>query len=132
MSTQANNSNNGVKARVITVIDTAKDGSPLMKTRADGSLAPYQLVSVQLLEGKASGKTHLAQRTLMNRDNVEKSPVAKGDEIFVIPSLVNGKVFLEISASVNATDEELMDAFGLTAETVEEPAIPLAEAQGPK
>jgi hypothetical protein len=124
------NSIQTVKAVVTSVIKTTKEGEPLMKKRADGSLAPYHLCGIKLTEGPAKGTTHWAQRTLQNREGVAKEAVNVGDDISVMPSIVNGRVFLEVVSSVRGTNEDLLATFGLSAEavaTTEELEIPLAQ-----
>lgn len=118
-----------LSATVTTVITTTKEGAPLMKKRADGSEAPYALCGLRLTEGAHKGKTLWAQRTLVNRDGVAKEPVAKGDDVFATRvSVINGKPFFEVTTSMNASDADLMDAFGeetTTVETTVEEEIPL-------
>jgi hypothetical protein len=118
-------------AVVTTVITTTKEGEPLMKTRANGDQSPVALCGLKLTEGPAKGKTLWAQRTLMNRDGVAKEPVAKGDEVFAtLVSIVEGKPFFEVTTSANASDEDLLAAFGAVAETTpstEDVVIPLAQ-----
>lgn len=118
-----------LSAIVTTVITTNKEGAPLMKKRADGTEAPMLLCGLKLTEGPHKGKTLWAQRTLLNRDNVAKEPVAKGDEVFAtLTSVVDGKPFFEVTTSANASDADLMDAFGATEEVVakeEEVEIPV-------
>ena len=118
-----------LSATVTTVITTAKDGSPLMKKRADGSESPVLLCGLKLTEGPHAGKTLWAQRSLVNRDGVVKESVAKGDSVFAtLTSVVNGKPFFEVTTSANASDEDLLSAFGATEEvvaTTEEVEIPL-------
>lgn len=118
-----------LSATVTTVITTAKDGSPLMKKRADGSESPVALCGLKLTEGLHAGKTLWAQRTLVNRDGVAKEPVAKGDNVFAtLTSVVDGKPFFEVTTSANASDEDLLSAFGATDEVVatkEEVNIPV-------
>lgn len=120
-----------LSATVTTVITTAKDGSPLMKKRADGSESPVALCGLKLTEGPHAGKTLWAQRTLVNRDGVAKESVAKGDNVFAtLTSVIDGKPFFEVTTSANASDADLLSAFGATAETVaktEEVEIPLAQ-----
>jgi hypothetical protein len=124
-----------LSATVTTVITTTKEGEPLMKTRADGSQSPVALCGLKLTEGSHAGKTLWAQRTLVNRDGVAKEPVAKGDNVFAtLVSVINGKPFFEVTTSANASDEDLLSAFGATAETTttsteekEEVVIPLAK-----
>lgn len=108
-----------LKAVVTTVITTAKDGSPLVKTRQDGTTAPYALCGLKLTEGAHAGKTLWAQRTLINREGVAKEPVAKGDEVFatlvnVVVDKTTGKPkpMFEVTTSSNASDDELLSAFG--------------------
>lgn len=117
---------------VTTVITTDKDGvTPLMKTRVDGTKAPYALCGVKFTEGPLAGKTTWAQRTLQNRKGAAKENVAKGDTVsIVLVGIVDNKPFFEVSTSVNATDADLLSAFGevTTEAPVEAPAIPLAEA----
>jgi hypothetical protein len=123
-----------LSATVTTVITTTKEGAPLMKKRADGSESPVALCGLKLTEGPHAGKTLWAQRTLINREGVAKEPVAKGDNVFAtLVSVItdangNKKPFFEVTTSANASDEDLMDAFGATAETVatqEEVKIPV-------
>jgi len=121
-----------LSAVVTTVINTAKDGSPLMKKRADGSEAPVLLCGLRLTEGPHAGKTLWAQRALVNRDGVAKEPVAKGDNVFAtLTSVVDGKPFFEVTTSANASDEDLLSAFGATTEQTvaktEEVEIPLVQ-----
>ena len=121
-----------LSATVTTVITTTKEGAPLMKKRADGSEAPVLLCGLKLTEGPHAGKTLWAQRSLVNRDGVAKEPVAKGDNVFAtLTSVVNGKPFFEVTTSANASDEDLLSAFGVTAEQAtaknEEVEIPLAQ-----
>lgn len=129
---QAQSSLKSFKGVVTTVITTEKDGvTPLMKTRADGTKAPYALCGVKFTEGPLSGKTAWALRTLQNREGVAKENVAKGDTVsIVLVGIVDNKPFFEIATSVNATDAELLAAFEevATEAPVEAPAIPLAEA----
>lgn len=115
---------------VTTVITTDKDGvTPLMKTRADGTKAPYALCGVKFTEGPLAGKTTWAQRTLMNREGVAKEAVAKGDTVsIVLVGIVDNKPFFEVATSVNATDADLLSAFGEAVVAEEAPTIPLAEA----
>lgn len=131
MSTTANNLKS-LSATVTTVITTTKEGAPLMKKRADGSESPVALCGLKLTEGPHAGKTLWAQRTLVNRDGVAKEPVAKGDNVFAtLTSVVDGKPFFEVTTSANASDEDLLSAFGATTETTvattEEVEIPLAQ-----
>lgn len=119
---------------VTTVITTAQDGvTPLMKNRADGTSSPYALCGVKFTEGPLAGKTAWAQRTLLNREGVVKEPVAKGDEIsIVLVGIVDNKPFFEVATSANATDEELLAAFGGVTEAPQAQAevnVPLAEAK---
>ena len=121
-----------LSAKVTTVITTTKEGAPLMKKRSDGSESPVALCGLQLTEGPHAGKTLWAQRTLVNRDGVAKEPVAKGDNVFAtLTSIVNGKPFFEVTTSANASDEDLLSAFGATTEstvaTTKEVEIPLAQ-----
>lgn len=124
-----------LKAVVTTVITTAKDGSPLVKTRQDGTTAPYALCGLKLTEGPHESKTLWAQRTLVNREGVAKEPVAKGDKVFatlvnVVVDKTTGKPkpMFEVTTSANASDDELLSAFEVatttTAPAVEE-EIPL-------
>ena len=110
---------------VTTVITTAKDGSPLVKTRKDGTTAPYNLIGIRFTEGTVKGKSTWAQRTLVNRDGVVKEPVAKGDEVFAtLVNEIDGKPFFEVSTASNATDAELLSAFGIDATaTATTPAV---------
>ena len=117
-------------AIVTTVISTAKDGSPLMKKRDDGSESPVLLCGLKLTEGPHAGKTLWAQRSLVNKKGEIKEPVAKGDNVFAtLTSVVNGKPFFEVTTSANASDEDLLAAFGATTEQtvtkVENVEIPL-------
>ena len=118
---------------VTTVITTAQDGvTPLMKNRADGTSAPYALCGVKFTEGPLAGKTAWAQRTLLNREGVAKEPVVKGDEIsIVLVGVVDNKPFFEVATSVNATDPDLLSAFGVTEAPQAQAAVnvPLAEAK---
>ena len=132
MATTAQTQLKSLSATVTTVITTAKDGSPLMKKRADGSESPVVLCGLKLTEGPHAGKTLWAQRTLVNRDGVAKESVAKGDNVFAtLTSVVDGKPFFEVTTSANASDEDLLSAFGATAESTvaktEEVEIPLAQ-----
>jgi len=100
-----------------------------MKKRADGSESPVALCGLKLTEGPHAGKTLWAQRTLVNRDGVAKESVVKGDNVFAtLTSVIDGKPFFEVTTSANASDEDLLSAFGATAETVatkEEVVIPV-------
>ena len=124
-----NSSNPSFKASIITVITTTKDGEPLMKTRANGEQSPYALCSAKITEGPLKGKSVWAQRTLENRDGIAKDAVAKGDEVFVMVSIVTDaegvkKPFFEVATSMNATDEEILLALGLGITTeVAQPAL---------
>lgn len=121
------------KGVVTTVITTDKEGAPLVKTRENGVKAPYALCGVKFTEGPLAGKTAWAQRTLMNREGVVKEPVAKGDDVsIVLVSVVDGRPFFEVATSVNATDAEMLEAFGevtttATAPTTADEEIPLAQ-----
>ena len=120
------------KAIVTRVDATNKDGVLYEKTRADGTKSPYLLCQIKFIEGPANGKSFLAQRSLVNRDGVVKEPVAVNDEVFgTLVGVVNGKPFLEVTTSINGTDEDLLSAFGVTTETTaaktEEVEIPLAQ-----
>jgi hypothetical protein len=106
------------KVQVTTVITTNKEGSELVKTRANGDSAPYALCGVRFLDGPLKGKSTWAQRTLLNREGIIKENVAKGDEVFVIASVYDNKPFFEISTSVNATDSEMLAMLGLVAPEV--------------
>ena len=117
---------------VINVMATDKDGAPLVKTRENGTKAPYQLCSVKFTEGPLSGQSRLAQRSLVNREGVAKEPVAKGDEVsMVLVSVLEGKPFFEVATSINASDEDVLKAFGLattaTAPATADEEIPLAQ-----
>ena len=132
MATTAQTPLKSLSATVTTVITTTKEGAPLMKKRADGSESPVALCGLKLTEGPHAGKTLWAQRTLVNRDGVAKESVAKGDNVFAtLTSVVDGKPFFEVTTSANASDEDLLAAFGATAETTvaktEEVEIPLAQ-----
>lgn len=132
MSTETQTQLKSLSATVTTVISTARDGSPLMKKRADGSESPVLLCGLKLTEGPHAGKTLWAQRSLVNREGVAKEPVAKGDNVFAtLTSVISGKPFFEVTTSANASDEDLLNAFGVTAETTiattEEVEIPLAQ-----
>lgn len=121
-----------LSAVVTTVISTAKDGSPLMKKRANGEESPVLLCGLKLTEGPHAGKTLWAQRSLVNRDGVAKEPVAKGDNVFAtLTSVVDGKPFFEVTTSANASDEDLLSAFGATTEenvaSTKEVEIPLTQ-----
>jgi hypothetical protein len=108
-----------IAAIVTTVITTTKEGLPLMKRRADGSEAPYALVGIKFTDGSLKGKSTWAQRSLLNRDGVIKEPVAVGDEVFgTLTGIVNGKPFFEVTTSTNATDADLLAAFGEIAQPV--------------
>lgn len=129
---QAQSNLKSFKGVVTTVITTEQDGvTPLVKTRANGSTSPYALCGVKFTEGPLAGKTAWAQRTLENREGVAKDNVAKGDEIsIVLVGIVDNKPFFEVATSVNATDEELLAAFGgVTEAPQEEVKVPLAEAK---
>ena len=123
------------KAKVQTVINTNKEGEPLMKKRADGSEAAVQLCGLVFTEGPLKGKSTWAQRSLVNRDGVAKEPVAKGDDVFATHTgVVNGKNFFEVTTSVNATDEDITAALAAMAGTApqtvaktEKVEIPLAQ-----
>ena len=132
MATTAQTQLKSLSATVTTVITTAKDGSPLMKKRADGSESPVVLCGLKLTEGPHAGKTLWAQRTLIYKKGEIKEPVAKGDNVFAtLTSVVNGKPFFEVTTSANASDEDLLAAFGATTEQTvaktEEVEIPLAQ-----
>ena len=121
------------QGKVTTVITVGKDGiTPLMKTRADGSQAPYALCGVKFTEGPLAGKTAWAQRTLVNREGIAKDAVVKGDDIsIVLVAIIDGKPFFEVATSANASDADLLAAFGeetVSTARVAEQAIPLAEA----
>jgi len=55
------------------------------------------------------------QRTLTNKDGVEKKPVTKGQEVLVYLSLVDNKPFFEISSGSSDVDsaDDIMAALGL-------------------
>ena len=130
MSTTTQTPLKSLSATVTTVITTAKDGSPLMKKRANGEESPVLLCGLKLTEGPHAGKTLWAQRSLVNREGVAKEPVAKGDNVFAtLTSVVDGKPFFEVTTSANASDEDLLSAFGATAESTvakeEEVEIPV-------
>lgn len=120
------------KAIVTRVDATNKEGVLYEKTRANGTKAPYLLCQIKFTEGPANGKSFLAQRSLVNRDGVVKEPVAVNDEVFgTLVGVVNGKPFLEVTTSINGTDEDLLAAFGATTEQTvaktEEVEIPLEQ-----
>ena len=130
MSTTTQTQLKSLSAVVTTVINTAKDGSPLMKNRDDGTQSPVLLCGLKLTEGPHAGKTLWAQRSLINKKGEIKEPVAKGDNVFAtLTSVINGKPFFEVTTSANASDEDLLAAFGATTEQtvakVEEVEIPL-------
>ena len=131
MSTETQIKLTSLAAIVTTVISTAKDGSPLMKRRANGEESPVLLCGLKLTEGAHAGKTLWAQRSLVNRDGVAKEPVVKGDHVFAtLTSVVEGKPFFEVTTSANASDADLLSAFGVANEVVkadrtEEVEIPL-------
>lgn len=117
-----------LSAVVTTVISTTKEGEPLMKTRADGSKSPVLLCGLKLTEGPHTGKTLWAQRSLVNREGIAKDPVAKGDNVFAtLTSVVDGKPFFEVTTSANASDADLLSAFGADVEetVAQESAIPV-------
>lgn len=118
---------------IVTRVDAVnKEGVLYEKTRANGTKAPYLLCQIKFTEGPASGKSFLAQRSLVNRDGVAKDAVAVNDEVFgTLVGVVNGKPFLEVTTSINGTDEDLLSAFGATTESTvaktEEVEIPLEQ-----
>lgn len=117
-----------LSAIVTTVIVTNKEGGPLMKKRADGSESAVQLCGLKLTEGPHTGKTLWAQRSLVNREGIAKDPVAKGDNVFAtLTSVVDGKPFFEVTTSANASDADLLSAFGANVEetVAQEFAIPM-------
>jgi len=121
------------KAQITTVITTDKEGNELVKTRANGDKAPYALCGVRFMDGPLKGKSTWAQRTLLNREGVVKDNVTKGDEVFVIPTVIDtedGKrAFFEVSTSVNATDDELLAMLGETVEQNEDAEQPAIKAE---
>lgn len=135
MSTTAKTNLISFKAIVQTVIDTNKEGEPLMKKRADGSEAAVQLCGLKITEGDLANQTIWAQRSLVNREGVVKEGVNKGDVVFAThTSTVNGKPFFEVTTSANASDTDILAALaklGATTEQatakVEEVEIPLAQ-----
>lgn len=110
--------------KVVRVITKDKQGAPLMKTRQDGSKAPYHLVSVEFTEGSLAGKSTLAQRSLVNRDGVVKEPVVVGQQCFVTlvsvltdPQTGVKRPFFEVSTTSNASTEDLLAEFGIATQT---------------
>lgn len=101
-----------VKAIVKSVISTTKEGLPLMKTRGDGSTARYDLCSIELQEGPLVGQQVWAQRTLVNKDGVEKKAVEVDQEIDGLLTVNNGKPFWEISTGgAIASDADVLSAY---------------------
>ena len=123
-----NAQNPSFKATIVNVITTTKEGEPLMKTRGDGSKSPYSLCSAKITEGPLAGKSVWAQRTLENREGEVKDAVVKGDDVYVIASIVtdaNGvsKPFFEVATSMNATDEEILAVLGIMTAEAPQPTI---------
>ena len=94
------------------VVETVSD---VVKTKKNDSGSTYNVCTVKFLDGSLQGKTYFAQRTLTNKDGVEKKPVTKGQEVLVYLSLVDNKPFFEISSSSSNVDsaDDIMAALGL-------------------
>lgn len=91
------------------VVETVSD---VVKTKSNGST--YNVCTVKFLDGKLQGKTYFAQRTLLNKDGVEKTAVNEKQEVRVYLQIVDNKPFFEIStgSSVDSADD-IMAALGL-------------------
>lgn len=80
--------------------------------KSNGAL--YNLHQVEILEGPFAGKKVLGNRTILNKNKQEKSPVGEGQEITVHLSVVEDesgkrKPFWEIQSGVaTASDDDIL------------------------
>lgn len=81
-----------------------KSVSTEVKTKENG--ATFVVCTVLHTSGPLKGKTHFAQRTLKNKEGVEKSNVAVGDEVQLYSQIPDdGKnIFTSISKGNNVDD----------------------------
>ena len=86
-----------------------------IKTKENG--ATFVVCTVLHTDGLIKGRTHFAQRTLKNKDGVEKSNVAVGDEVQLYNQITDdGKnIFTSISKGNNVDD--LSDLLALVGES---------------
>lgn len=91
------------------VVETVSD---VVKTKSNGST--YNVCIVKFIDGKLQGKTYFAQRTLVNKDGVEKKAVTEKQEVLVYLQIVDNKPFFEISTGGTSVDsaDDIMAALG--------------------
>lgn len=78
----------------------------VLKTKENG--ATFVVCTVMHSDGPLAGKTYFAQRTLKNKDGVEKTPVQVGEEVQLYSQVVDGaqgrNIFTSISKGNNVDD----------------------------